>query len=95
VFPETGQSTTIPMAICAGRLVQRECLAWAIDQGPQLPDIWGGASARERRELLKSGKVTGALVAKCGLNAIEGGRIERWDELQSEQRGSPFLAIPN
>jgi WhiB family redox-sensing transcriptional regulator len=76
-FPERGQSSEQARAICRRCLVQRECLAYALDMGDKFPGIWGGTSGRERRRLLESGKVSGALVRKWGVAAVEGWRIER------------------
>ena len=70
--------------------MQKDCLARPLDQGPQLAGVWGGASARERKQLLKAG-VTGDLVGHWGPHAIEGRRIERWDEYERD-RVDAFLA---
>ena len=83
-FPEQGLSTKLARSVCAGCLVKRECLGWALDQGPQLQGIWAATSARERGRLLGAG-VTGDLVRKWGVHTVEGRRIERWDEFERER----------
>lgn len=84
-FPERGESSKAVRAVCARCLVQRDCLAWALDEGPQLPGLWGGTSQRERKQLLKEGRLTGDLVRKWGAHAVEGRRIERWDEYDRQR----------
>ena len=55
-FPEKGGSTREAKKVCVGCEVRAECLEYAlaerIDHG-----VWGGASERERRRLLKARRV--------------------------------------
>jgi len=43
-------------AVCATCLAHEDCLAWALDQGPDLDGIWAGTTQRDRRSI-RSGKV--------------------------------------
>lgn len=38
-------------AICGACLCREACLAWALDQGPDLEGIWAGTTAKERRAI--------------------------------------------
>ena len=49
-FPEKGGSTREAKRICAICPVQRDCLAYALDNDERF-GIWGGMSERERRRL--------------------------------------------
>ena len=55
-FPEKGGSTREAKRVCVGGEVRSECLEYAlenrIDHG-----VWGGASERERRRILKRRRV--------------------------------------
>ena len=48
-LPERGEHITEQLAICNGCLVRPECLAYVLRTEPQMPGIWGGTAARERR----------------------------------------------
>ena len=56
-FPSDGVGVEIARRICAGCSVQEECLEYAlhyrIDHG-----VWGGASERERRRILRSRRLS-------------------------------------
>lgn len=48
-FPERGQDTSRPIAVCVGRCaVQEQCLQYALDTNEK-NGIWGGTTGRERR----------------------------------------------
>lgn len=49
-FPEKGQSTREPIAICAQCEVRPECLEWALDTGQRF-GVAGGMSERQRARL--------------------------------------------
>lgn len=51
-FPERGASTKEAKAVCAGCIVQTECLEFALANGEKF-GIWGGVSERERRRIRK------------------------------------------
>ena len=55
-FPSDGAGVEIAKQVCAGCPVQEECLEYAlehrIDHG-----VWGGASERQRRRILKRRRV--------------------------------------
>jgi WhiB family redox-sensing transcriptional regulator len=61
-FPSNGLGVEAAQRICRGCPVQSECLEYAllnrIDQG-----VWGGASERERRRILRQRRRAGALPA--------------------------------
>jgi WhiB family redox-sensing transcriptional regulator len=61
-FPSNGLGVEAAQRICRGCPVQNECLEYAllnrIDQG-----VWGGASERERRRILRQRRRAGALPA--------------------------------
>jgi WhiB family redox-sensing transcriptional regulator len=63
LFPVDGIGTEVARRICADCPVRQECLEYAlanrIDHG-----VWGGASERERRRILKRRRL--ALLAKTG-----------------------------
>ena len=69
-FPPKGGSTRSAKVVCRRSLVQAECLAYALDLEPGLPGLWGGTSHPERLSLLRRG-VTGDLVAKHGVHAVQ------------------------
>jgi WhiB family redox-sensing transcriptional regulator len=52
-FPQRGESSGEAKAICRRCLVQEECLAYALTTHSTATDhgVWGGLSARERRQL--------------------------------------------
>jgi WhiB family transcriptional regulator, redox-sensing transcriptional regulator len=60
-FPSDGAGVDAARRICANCPVQEPCLEYAlahrIDHG-----VWGGASERERRRILKRRRVSSALV---------------------------------
>lgn len=49
-YPERGGSTSEAKAVCAGCLVQAECLDYALDHDERF-GVWGGLSERERRHI--------------------------------------------
>lgn len=59
-FPSNGLGVEAAQRICRGCPVQDECLEYAllhrIEQG-----VWGGASERERRRILRSRRRAGVL----------------------------------
>lgn len=52
-FPEKGAPPRDAKRICMGCEVRAECLEFALATG-QPYGVWGGASERERRKLLKA-----------------------------------------
>lgn len=56
-FPERGQPTTEPKAICQGCVVRDECLEHALVNGERW-GIWGGKSERERRRIRRDRRRT-------------------------------------
>jgi WhiB family redox-sensing transcriptional regulator len=70
-FPPRGASLRPAQALCRSCLVQRECLAFALELGDDLAGVWGGTSRGERRKLLRRG-VTAELVAEHGVHAVQG-----------------------
>lgn len=50
-FPEKGGSTRAAKAVCAACPVRQQCLDYALAHR-ETSGIWGGLSARERRDLL-------------------------------------------
>jgi WhiB family redox-sensing transcriptional regulator len=56
-FPE---QTDLAVAVCRACPVRRPCLEFALDAGEAL-GVWGGATPRERRRLLRTrGRAAGA-----------------------------------
>jgi len=49
-YPQRGDSTAAPKAVCRECLVSEECLEFALANGEKF-GIWGGRSERERRKL--------------------------------------------
>ena len=49
-FPARGEPLGRAQAICAGCRVNVECRLWAAEQGADLQGIWGGLSARQRKQ---------------------------------------------
>lgn len=77
-FPEKGQVAELrkAQAICRRCSVQKECLAWALDVGPDRDyGTWGGTTKAEREVLRKRG-VTGDLVRRFGPNVDAGRELE-------------------
>jgi len=83
-FPERGEDDRPAKAICQRCLVQRECLADALDHGTNLVGIWGGTSGRQRRALLAGG-VTADLVRRWGVHAMYGRELQRDEECERER----------
>jgi WhiB family redox-sensing transcriptional regulator len=52
-FVEKGGSTRPAKRVCAGCPVTAECLAYALERGEEF-GVWGGLSARERREITRA-----------------------------------------
>jgi WhiB family redox-sensing transcriptional regulator len=50
-FPVKGGSAELARSICARCPERAPCLAWALETGEQF-GVWGGTTARERRQLL-------------------------------------------
>ena len=83
-FPEQGVPIAPARAICARCSVQRECLAFALEEGID-DGVWGGSSRRERRKLRAHG-VTGEMVARFGPRIDEGRKVmldESFDDLRA------------
>jgi WhiB family transcriptional regulator, redox-sensing transcriptional regulator len=61
-FPSDGAGVEVARRICAGCPVKEPCLEYAlaqrIDHG-----VWGGASERERRRILKRRRLSSAVTA--------------------------------
>lgn len=55
-FPERGEPTQHARAVCAGCAVRIPCLEDALACG-DVPGVWGGLSARERRRILRDRRV--------------------------------------
>jgi len=91
-FPAKGQTCSNAKAVCEKCLVQAECLGWALDEGPQLPGVWGGATEVERKQLLRDGRLTGDLVREWGHYAVQGRIIER-DREDEANRWAPSRAV--
>lgn len=51
-FPEMGQSSRDAKRICGACDVREQCLEYALVTGQQ-EGVWGGASPRERRRMLR------------------------------------------
>ena len=51
-FPSRGESLEPAKALCAACLVRPECLLYALEHD-EPNGVWGGLSARERREVLR------------------------------------------
>jgi WhiB family redox-sensing transcriptional regulator len=56
-FPERGDDVRPAKLICAGCPVLVECRAYALAAGADLQGVWGGLSAKERRESRRYGNV--------------------------------------
>jgi WhiB family redox-sensing transcriptional regulator len=52
-FPERGESVKEAKAVCARCPVRAECLEYALENH-EVVGIWGGLSARERRQLSRT-----------------------------------------
>ncbi len=68
-FPSDGTGVIVAQQICAGCPVAAECLEYAlahrIDHG-----VWGGASERQRRRLLKARKTATPATAASAAFAV-------------------------
>lgn len=56
-FPSDGSGVERAMRVCQGCDVRDECLEYALEQRIE-HGVWGGASERERRRILKSRAAT-------------------------------------
>jgi WhiB family redox-sensing transcriptional regulator len=54
---ERGQSTEPGKVICAGCPVRAECQSYAVGAGQDLHGVWGGLTARDRREMRRGSAV--------------------------------------
>jgi WhiB family redox-sensing transcriptional regulator len=52
-FPKRGASNDVAVAVCASCPVRDECLEYALNHTYE-HGIWGGASERERRRILRA-----------------------------------------
>jgi WhiB family redox-sensing transcriptional regulator len=80
-FPEKGAIAELrkAQAICRRCSVQRECLAWALDVGPDRDyGTWGGTTKAERQQLRRRG-ITGDLILRFGAR-VDAGREMLADE---------------
>jgi hypothetical protein len=62
-FPDKGSSPKEAKSICGRCEVADRCLQWAIDNSMEF-GIWGGLSARERRNLIAGRVVDERLLAR-------------------------------
>jgi Transcription factor WhiB len=76
-FPRQGAPSAPAKQVCRECLVQCECLAYALEQEPGLPGVWGATSPKERRDLVKSGKVTAGSSVRARLPAVRGVRASQ------------------
>lgn len=51
-FPSDGAGVTAAQRVCGGCAVRQECLEYALENNIDY-GVWGGASERERRKILK------------------------------------------
>ncbi|MDA8267759.1 MAG: WhiB family transcriptional regulator [Actinomycetota bacterium] len=58
-FPNDGVGVQVAQRICAECSVRAECLDYALDNRVD-HGVWGGASERERRRLLRQRRLTHA-----------------------------------
>jgi WhiB family redox-sensing transcriptional regulator len=54
-FPEAGEDHRPALRVCEACPVNQDCLAWALEQGPQLDGIWSGTT-RSQRGRLRGGR---------------------------------------
>jgi hypothetical protein len=73
---DAAEATRRAKRVCTECLVQAACLAYAIAEDIA-EGVWGGATPAERRELVKSGRVTAELVAHWGPHAMLGREFMR------------------
>jgi WhiB family redox-sensing transcriptional regulator len=59
-FPERGQSAAPAVAVCSSCLVRDDCLAWALRRKITV-GVWGGKSARERRQISRRRRLAEAM----------------------------------
>ena len=61
-FPRDGMGVIVAQRICATCPVASECLVYALDNHID-HGVWGGASERERRRILRRRRLSHAIVA--------------------------------
>ena len=79
-FPDKGQSPKAAKAMCARCAVSTACLQLAIDNDEQF-GVWGGLTARERRDLVAGRGVDERLLSK-----LEGIRLPAVAETEEPHR---------
>jgi WhiB family redox-sensing transcriptional regulator len=50
-FPVRGEAAAPARKVCATCLARPDCLAWALDQGPELDGVWAGTTKHDRSAL--------------------------------------------
>lgn len=56
-YPSSGSGVKVAQKICEQCVIQEECLEYALDNG-EIYGVWGGASERERKRILKHRRVS-------------------------------------
>jgi len=79
-FPEKGQPGKEAKEMCLRCEVRTACLQWAIDNGEEF-GVWGGLTARERKNLLAGNVVDDRLIAR-----LEGIRLPSADNDRESRR---------
>ncbi len=54
-FPEDGEGVKVIQKVCGGCAVRAECLEYALENRIE-HGVWGGASERERKRILRRGR---------------------------------------
>ncbi len=62
-FPSDGVGVTRAQQVCGGCVVRQECLDYALENRVD-HGVWGGASERERRKILKARRRESAATAE-------------------------------
>lgn len=91
-FPGTGVSPEEALAVCARCPVRKDCLDWAL-KAPEKDGVWGGTTARQRRDQKMYRPVCrecaavevqtrGAYCPQCRANV----RVKTWKSAQERAR---------
>lgn len=100
-FPDTGESTAVPKAICARCPVRAECLETALTNNERF-GVWGGLTPNQRRDLTQGSRRRERNHCNRGHDLTRVGRrsngrctqcAREWDRNYKKRR--PRIAVQN
>jgi WhiB family transcriptional regulator, redox-sensing transcriptional regulator len=67
-FPVSGDSARPARAVCATCGERGDCLAWALEQGPELDGVWAGTTPADRQSIRDHGRPADRRMVGCRPN---------------------------